>query len=105
MFEKAMVLVMNGEEVYVSSMFGDILLDSADIVECEFEDAIEEEQPVEQKRTLEDWLYSNKIKIAAGLSAIFFIGTMCGYILTSSILDSAYQEHLQHKIQTSIGRK
>lgn len=69
------------------------------------EDAIEEEQPVEQKRTLEEWLYSNKIKIAAGLSAIFFIGTMCGYILTSSILDSAYQEHLQHKIQTSIGRK
>lgn len=69
------------------------------------EEAIEEEQPVEQKRTLEDWLYSNKIKIAAGLSAIFFIGTMCGYILTSSILDSAYQEHLQHKIQTSIGRK
>ena len=42
MFEKAMALVMNGEEVYVSSMFGDILLDSADIVECEFEDAIEE---------------------------------------------------------------
>ena len=42
MFEKAMELVMNGEEVYVSSMFGDILLDSADIVECEFEDAIEE---------------------------------------------------------------
>ena len=42
MFEKAMVLVMNGEEVYVSSMFGDILLDSADMVECEFEDAIEE---------------------------------------------------------------
>ena len=42
MFEKAMALVMNGEEVYVSSMFGDILLDSADMVECEFEDAIEE---------------------------------------------------------------
>ena len=42
MFEKAMELVMNGEEVYVSSMFGDILLDSTDIVECEFEDAIEE---------------------------------------------------------------
>ena len=42
MFEKAMELVMNGEEVCVSSMFGDILLDSADIVECEFEDAIEE---------------------------------------------------------------
>lgn len=42
MFEKAMELVMNGEEVYVSSMFGDILLDSVDIVECEFEDAIEE---------------------------------------------------------------
>ena len=42
MFEKAMALVMNGEEVYVSSMFGDILLDSTDIVECEFEDAIEE---------------------------------------------------------------
>ena len=42
MFEKAMALVMNAEEVYVSSMFGDILLDSADIVECEFEDAIEE---------------------------------------------------------------
>ena len=42
MFEKAMALVMNGKEVYVSSMFGDILLDSTDIVECEFEDAIEE---------------------------------------------------------------
>ena len=42
MFEKAMALVMKGEEVYVSSMFGDILLDSADMVECEFEDAIEE---------------------------------------------------------------
>ena len=42
MLEKAMALVMNGEEVYVSSMFGDILLDSTDIVECEFEDAIEE---------------------------------------------------------------
>lgn len=42
MFEKAMALVMNGEEVYVSSMFGDILLDSTDMVECEFEDAIEE---------------------------------------------------------------
>ena len=42
MFEKAMALVMNDEEVYVSSMFGDILLDSTDIVECEFEDAIEE---------------------------------------------------------------
>ena len=42
MFEKAMELVMNGEEVYVSSMFGDILLDSTDIVECEFENAIEE---------------------------------------------------------------
>ena len=42
MFEKAMELVMNGEEVYVSSMFGDIQLDSTDIVECEFEDAIEE---------------------------------------------------------------
>ena len=42
MFEKAMALVMTDEEVYVSSMFGDILLDSADIVECEFEDAIEE---------------------------------------------------------------
>lgn len=69
------------------------------------QEQIDPEQPVEQKRTLEDWLYSNKIKIAAGLSAIFFIGTMCGYILTSSILDSAYQEHLQHKIQTSIGRK
>ena len=42
MFEKAMELVMNGEEVYVSSMFGDILLDSTDMVEYEFEDAIEE---------------------------------------------------------------
>ena len=42
MFEKAMALVMNGGEVYVSSMFGDILLDSTDMVECEFEDAIEE---------------------------------------------------------------
>ena len=69
------------------------------------QEQIDPEQPVEQKRTLEDWLYSNKIKIAAGLSAIFFIGTMCGYILTSSMLDSAYQEHRQHKIQTSIGRK
>ena len=42
MFEKAMELVMNSSEVYVSSMFGDILLDSTDMVECEFEDAIEE---------------------------------------------------------------
>ena len=42
MFEKAMALVMNGEEVYVSSMFGDILLDSTDMVEYQFEDAIEE---------------------------------------------------------------
>ena len=42
MFEKAMELVMNGEEVYASSMYGDILLDTAYMVECEFEDAIEE---------------------------------------------------------------
>ena len=37
-----MALVMNNEEVYVSSMFGDILLDSTDIVECEFDDVEEE---------------------------------------------------------------
>ena len=42
MLERAMKLIMNGAEVYVSSMFGDILLDSTDMVECEFEDAIEE---------------------------------------------------------------
>ena len=42
MFEKAMELVMNGEEVYASSMFGDILLDSAEMVESEFDDVEEE---------------------------------------------------------------
>ena len=42
MFEKAMELVMNGAEVYASSMFGDILLDTAYAVECEFTDADEE---------------------------------------------------------------
>ena len=42
MFEKAMELVMNGAEVYVSSMWGDILLDSAYAVECEFDDVVEE---------------------------------------------------------------
>ena len=42
MFEKAMELVMMGEEVYASSMFGDILLDSAEMVEGEFADVEEE---------------------------------------------------------------
>ena len=42
MFELAMELVMNGAEVYASSMYGDILLDSAYAVECEFDDVEEE---------------------------------------------------------------
>ena len=42
MFELAMELVMNGAEVYASSMYGDILLDSAYAVECEFDDVVEE---------------------------------------------------------------
>ena len=42
MFEKAMELVMNGAEVYASSMWGDILLDSAEMVEGEFDDVEEE---------------------------------------------------------------
>ena len=42
MFEKAMELVMNGAEVYVSSMFGDILLETVEDVECQFDDVEEE---------------------------------------------------------------
>ena len=42
MFDFAMKLVMSGAVVYASSMWGDILLDSAYMVECEFEDAVEE---------------------------------------------------------------
>ena len=42
MFDFAMELVMMGAEVYASSMFGDILLDSAEMVENEFTDVEEE---------------------------------------------------------------
>ena len=42
MFDFAMELVMSGEVVYASSMWGDILLDSAEMVEGEFADADEE---------------------------------------------------------------
>ena len=42
MFDFAMELVMSGAEVYASSMWGDILLDTAYAVECEFADAVEE---------------------------------------------------------------
>ena len=42
MFEKAMELVMNGAEVDASSMYGDILLDTAEMVENEFTDVEEE---------------------------------------------------------------
>mgnify|MGYP000885194117 CR=1 FL=1 len=42
MFELAMELVMNGAEVYASSMYGDILLDDDYAVECEFDDVVEE---------------------------------------------------------------
>lgn len=39
MMELAMELVMMGAEVYVSSMYGDIQLETAEDVEAEFEDA------------------------------------------------------------------
>ena len=42
MFDFAMELVMSGEVVYASSMWGDILLDSAEMVEGEFADVDEE---------------------------------------------------------------
>ena len=42
MFDFAMELVMSGAVVYASSMWGDILLDSAYAVECEFDDVVEE---------------------------------------------------------------
>jgi len=52
-----------------------------------------------------DWLYENKIKVAAVLSSVFFVATIFGYALSSYMIHSAYQEHIQHKIQTSIDRK
>ena len=42
MFDFAMELVMSGAVVYASSMFGDILLDSPEMVENEFTDVEEE---------------------------------------------------------------
>ena len=42
MFDFAMELVMSGEVVYASSMWGDILLDTAEMVENEFTDVEEE---------------------------------------------------------------
>lgn len=65
-------------------------------------------EPVERiiyEKNWIDWLYENKIKVTAVLSSVFFVATIFGYTLSSYMIHSAYQEHIQHKIQTSLERK